>query len=144
MIEVTYTLTVRAPAVIDRDDLVVIDDEADAQDTTLPLRVARWLGGAVQHAKDALNDQLPEGWNVAVAFVSAEGSVVDARDFDYVESRLLTPLLAPSYAALEAAERLRQMGQDALAHELEVSLEEFVGRCRRVRRDLTDLRAGAR
>jgi hypothetical protein len=54
---------------------------------------------------------------------------VNTRDFEYVENRLL----APAWPATEAVGRLRQIGQDDLADQLNKAIAALHDECRAVR-----------
>ena len=68
---VTYLLQIRYPADPDLATVVEIEDACDTDDLdeTFSGKVERWLGGKINHAEDALNDQLPDGWNVTIEAV---------------------------------------------------------------------------
>lgn len=62
--------------------------------------------------------------------------MIGQRDFDYIEARLL----APCTDALDAVERLREVGENELADALLSATQEFTDNCRKARRILTDKR----
>lgn len=58
---------------------------------------------------------------------------MNTRDFDYIESRLLSPMDAAS----EAHGRLQQVSQGNLASRLMAAMQVFQDECREIRRELT-------
>lgn len=54
---------------------------------------------------------------------------MNARDTDYVESRLL----APAQGGLDAQVRLRRIGEEELANELAEATKAYYDACRRIR-----------
>lgn len=63
----TYTLTIDVPDELDADTLVEIEADASAHDVTLASKVARYIGGDIDLAWDALAELLPDGWDVRIA-----------------------------------------------------------------------------
>lgn len=59
------------------------------------------------------------------------GDILNQRDYNYIEGRLL----APTQAAQEAAGRLRQVGQDELADRVLKAAAEFHEKIRWIRSD---------
>lgn len=47
---------------LDEDTRAEIADSAEPHDATLDAQIARWLGGTLSDAENALSEKLPDGW----------------------------------------------------------------------------------
>lgn len=72
--DITYVLRItpaQGPNGIELDDATLAEvQEGASPGDSIPAAVRRWLGGKISHAEDALNDGLPDGWNVTVEAVA--------------------------------------------------------------------------